>query len=282
MSSSRALHKADVLGVNVSAVTMDVAVDTIARWVEQRAQQYVCVTGVHGVIESRTDLRLRSIHNEAGMVTPDGMPLVWFLRWVRSQHVGRVYGPDLMREITELSSQRGYKQFYYGGAEGVTDKLQRVLTRKYRDLKIAGAISPPFRRLTPAEDQALIQRINDAKPDILWVGLSTPKQEVWMAEHVGRVTAPVMIGVGAAFDFLSGTKRQAPIWMQRCGLEWLFRLCSEPRRLWSRYARIVPYFMLLAGGELVRSGGYKVVNAARITPRAIARARWLYLGKRSK
>jgi N-acetylglucosaminyldiphosphoundecaprenol N-acetyl-beta-D-mannosaminyltransferase len=216
------------------------------------------------------------------MVTPDGMPLVWFLRWVRSQHVARVYGPDLMQEITALSSRRGYKQFYYGGTEGVTEKLQDVLTRKHPSLKVAGAISPPFRRLTPAEDQAVIQRINDAKPDILWVGLSTPKQEIWMAEHVGRVNVPVMIGVGAAFDFLSGTKRQAPIWMQRCGLEWLFRLCSEPRRLWFRYARIVPCFILLAGGEFVRSAGHRLSNAARTTPRAIARARWPCLGRRSK
>ncbi|MGZ5712474.1 MAG: WecB/TagA/CpsF family glycosyltransferase, partial [Burkholderiales bacterium] len=242
-------HRVDILGVGVSPVNLNNAIATIERWISERSRNYVCITGVHGVMESRRDKRLRSIHNEAGMVTPDGMPLVWLLRLLGNGNVGRVYGPDLMRKMTAVSSLHGYRQFYYGGAEGVADKLKQSLTAAHPNLEVAGTLCPPFRELTPEEDQAVVDAINAARPHIVWVGLSTPKQEFWMAEHLGRIAAPVMLGVGAAFDFLAGTKRQAPLWMQRNGLEWLFRLCSEPRRLWRRYAYIVPGFTILAVGE---------------------------------
>jgi N-acetylglucosaminyldiphosphoundecaprenol N-acetyl-beta-D-mannosaminyltransferase len=242
----------DILGIGVSAINLDDAVVTIRRWIREGNHNYVCVTGVHGVMESRRNQRLRRIHNDAGMVTPDGMPLVWFMRLLGKSRAERVYGPDLMRRMTAVSSLHGYRQFYYGGAEGVADQLSRVLVKAYPQLNVAGAFCPPFRELTPEEDEAVVAAINAARPDIVWVGLSTPKQELWMARHLGRIDAPVMIGVGAAFDFLAGTKRQAPRWVQRSGLEWLFRLCSEPRRLWRRYADIVPRFLILAVGELVR------------------------------
>ena len=244
--------RVDILGVGVSPINMDDAIATIERWISERSRNYVCIAGVHGVMESRRDQRLRSIHNEAGMVTPDGMPLVWLLRLRGKGNVDRVYGPDLMRKMTAVSSVRGYRQFYYGGAEGVADRLKQALTAAHPDLEVAGTYCPPFRALTAQEDQTAVDAINAARPHIVWVGLSTPKQEFWMATHLGRVEAPVMVGVGAAFDFLAGTKRQAPLWMQRSGLEWLFRLCSEPRRLWRRYAYIVPGFAILAVGDLVR------------------------------
>jgi N-acetylglucosaminyldiphosphoundecaprenol N-acetyl-beta-D-mannosaminyltransferase len=244
--------RVDILGVGVSAINLDRAAATIERWICERHRNYVCITGVHGVMESRHDERLRRIHNEAGMVTPDGMPLVWFARLFGKRHTQRVYGPDLMRKMTAISQLRGYRQFYYGGAEGVANKLAQKLIGLHPTLVIAGTLCPPFRQLTDTEDEAVVAAINAARPDILWVGLSTPKQEFWMACHLGRVEAPVMIGVGAAFDFLAGTKRQAPVWMQRNGLEWLFRLCSEPRRLWRRYATIVPGFAILTIGEVVR------------------------------
>jgi N-acetylglucosaminyldiphosphoundecaprenol N-acetyl-beta-D-mannosaminyltransferase len=244
--------RVDILGVGVSPIDLDDAIATIERWISERSRNYVCITGVHGVMESRRDQRLRRIHNEAGMVTPDGMPLVWLSRLLGKHRTERVYGPDLMRKMTAVSSQRGYRQFYYGGSEGVADKLKQGLTAAHPDLEVAGTYCPPFRALTPEEDQAAVDAINAARPHIVWVGLSTPKQEFWMATHLGRVEAPVMVGVGAAFDFLAGTKRQAPLWMQRSGLEWLFRLCSEPRRLWRRYAYIVPGFAILAAGDLVR------------------------------
>jgi N-acetylglucosaminyldiphosphoundecaprenol N-acetyl-beta-D-mannosaminyltransferase len=242
--------RVDILGVGVSSINMENAIAAIERWICDGRRTYVCVTGVHGIMEARRDLRLRRIHNEAGMVTPDGMPLVWLSRLFGKGRTERVYGPDLMRMMTGISSLRGYRQFYYGGAEGVADKLKHVLLNAHPGLDVAGAFCPPFRELTSHEDQVIVDTINAARPDIVWVGLSTPKQEFWMASHLGRIEAPVMIGVGAAFDFLAGTKRQAPLWMQRNGLEWLFRLCSEPRRLWRRYAAIVPQFALLAMGQI--------------------------------
>jgi N-acetylglucosaminyldiphosphoundecaprenol N-acetyl-beta-D-mannosaminyltransferase len=212
-------------------------------------------------MECRRDPRLRRIHNEAGMVTPDGMPLVWFSRVSGQGRMERVCGRDLMRTLTAVSAQHGYRQFYYGGAEGLAETLKQRLTTSYPGLEVVGTFCPPFRELTPEEDDAIVHAINASKPDILWVGLSTPKQERWMARHIGRIDAPVMIGVGAAFDFLAGTKRQAPRWMQRNGLEWLFRLCLEPRRLWRRYAYIVPGFLLLAAGAVVRQAILCSVNA---------------------
>ena len=245
-------NRTDILGVGVNSINLDDAVATIEHWIGERSQNYVCVTGVHGVMESRRNETLRLIHNRAGLVTPDGMPLVWLSRLLGKRGTARVYGPDLMRKMTAVSSLRGYRQFYYGGAEGVAETLKQSLLISHPELQVVGTLCPPFRALTPEEDQAVVDAINAARPDIVWVGLSTPKQEFWMASHLGRVKAPVMVGVGAAFDFLAGTKRQAPLWMQRNGLEWLYRLCSEPRRLWRRYAYIVPGFSLLACGELAR------------------------------
>jgi N-acetylglucosaminyldiphosphoundecaprenol N-acetyl-beta-D-mannosaminyltransferase len=252
LNSASDFARVDILGIGVSAINLDDAVATIERWIGERGRNYVCITGVHGVMESRRDERLRRIHNQAGMVTPDGMPLVWFSRLSGKDHTERVCGSDLMRKMTTVSSQRGYRQFYYGGPEGLADELREVLVHRHPTLEVVGTLCPPFRELTPQEDQIAVDAINAKHPDIVWVGLSTPKQELWMANHLGRIEAPVMIGVGAAFDFLAGTKRQAPFWMQRNGLEWLFRLCSEPRRLWRRYAYMVLCFPILAAGELLR------------------------------
>jgi len=244
--------RTDILGVAVSAINMQDATAAIEQWIELRTPAYVCITGVHGVMESRKDPHLRDIHNRAGMVTPDGMPLVWMSRWLGAAGVERVYGPDLMREISARSPARGYRHFYFGGAPGVATQLADALVAANPGLTVVGTLCPPFRALTPEEDAEMVAQINSAAPDIVWVGLSTPKQEYWMASHIGRINAPVLIGVGAAFDFLAGTKKQAPAWMQRNGLEWLFRLCAEPRRLWRRYAYIVPRFLALAASELVR------------------------------
>lgn len=245
-------ERVSILGVDVSATNMDDCLATIDGWIKSREAHYVCITGVHGVIESQTDQELRAIHNAAGLVTPDGMPLVWMARQLGHTRTSRVYGPDLMSRLSELSPSKGYRHFYYGGREGVNERLKQVLERSYPGLDVVGAITPPFRPLTAAEDDAAVAEINAARPDIVWVGLSTPKQERWMASHIGRLNAPVLIGVGAAFDFLAGEKKQAPLWMQRNGLEWLFRLASEPKRLWRRYFSIVPRFIFLAAGQLGR------------------------------
>jgi N-acetylglucosaminyldiphosphoundecaprenol N-acetyl-beta-D-mannosaminyltransferase len=244
-----------VLGVGVSAITLDSAVQFIESWILRRPRRanYVCITGVHGIVESRHDRRLRDIHNEAGLVTPDGMPLVFMAHRLGYKTVSRVYGPDLMRRLTELSAAKGYRQFYYGGAPGVAEQLVATLKSRHPELQVAGSLTPPFRVLTLAEDAAVVDRINAAAADIVWVGLSTPKQEFWMASHAARLNAAVLIGVGAAFDFLAGTKSQAPAWMQQSGLEWFYRLACEPRRLWKRYSRIVPYFLLFASLQLLRA-----------------------------
>jgi N-acetylglucosaminyldiphosphoundecaprenol N-acetyl-beta-D-mannosaminyltransferase len=228
--------RVDVLGVGVSAIDMRQALEAIHGWINRRELQYVCVTGVHGVMESRRDPDLQRIHNRAGLVTPDGMPLVWLARRAGFPWVNRVYGPDLLLACCEASRQHGYRHFFYGGGPGVPERLAERLVARFPGLQVAGTNSPPFRSLLPEEDTAIVEQINAAAPDIVWVGLSTPKQERWMDAHRPRLEAPVLIGVGAAFDFHAGTKRQAPRWMQRSGLEWLFRLSQEPRRLWRRYS----------------------------------------------
>ncbi|ACL60453.1 WecB/TagA/CpsF family glycosyltransferase [Methylobacterium nodulans] len=244
-------ERAPVLGVGVSVITLPDAVLALDAFVRAKRPHYVCITGVHGVIECRKDPRLRAIHAEADLVTPDGVPLVWMSRLLGYGPIGRVYGPDLMREVIRLSPALGYRHFFYGGAPGVAEQLRARLCTAVPGLSVVGIHCPPFRALTPEEDEAIVSEINAAQPDIVWVGLSTPKQEAWMAAHRGRITAPVMVGVGAAFDFLAGTKRQAPRWMQRSGLEWLYRLATEPRRLAGRYGKIVPLFLVLAAGQLL-------------------------------
>ena len=250
-----AIQRTNVLGVGISAVNIPQALDTIDRWITTGEQHHVCVTGVHGVMESQRDERCRLIHNRAGMVTPDGMPMVWLSRLHGHRHVRRVYGPDLMLACCERSERTGYRHFFYGGAEGVPELLAERLRRRFPRLTVAGTCSPPFRALSAEEDAELVRRINDGAPDIVWVGLSTPKQEKWMYDHLGRIRAPVLIGVGAAFDFHAGLKKQAPLWMQHSGLEWFYRLSTEPRRLWRRYLVNNPAFLwriLLQGTGLAQ------------------------------
>lgn len=252
MAPADPLPRARIMGVSVSAITMADALAAVEDWIARKAHNYVCITGVHGVIESQSDPKLMAIHERAGMATPDGMPLVWMARKLGHGRTERVYGPDLMLALTALSAEKGYRQYYFGGAPGLAERLRGRLTERFPGLVVAGIFSPPFRPASAEEDEEIVRRINAARPDIVWVGLSTPKQEYWMAGHLDRIDAPVMIGVGAAFDFLAGTKRQAPAWMQQRGLEWLFRLLSEPTRLWRRYGKIVPQFMVGAGLQLLR------------------------------
>jgi N-acetylglucosaminyldiphosphoundecaprenol N-acetyl-beta-D-mannosaminyltransferase len=241
--AQRGIERVNILGIGVSAITLSQALATIEGWLSRREQHYVCVTGVHGIMESQRDEALRRIHNRAGLVTPDGMPLVWLSRLSGQSHVERVYGPDLMLACCDRSVVRGYRHFFYGGGQGVAQRLAERLGSRYPGLSVAGTFTPPFSPLSTAEDEAIVREINNAGPDIVWVGLSTPKQERWMDAHVGRLHAPVLIGVGAAFDFHAGLKKQAPGWVQRAGLEWLFRLGTEPRRLWRRYLRNNPAFI---------------------------------------
>ncbi len=256
--SRASVPEVNILGIRVGAIDLTEALDVIDGWIERGEREYVTVTGAHGVIESQSDPELRDIHNRAGLVAPDGMPLVWFGRLRGARGIRRVYGPDLMLAVMERSAQKGYRHFFYGGAEGVPERLAEGLRARFPGLGVAGVLSPPFRPLTPAEDAAVVETINATRPDIVWIGLSTPKQERWMAAHLDRIPAPVMIGVGAAFDFHCGLKPQAPVWMRRSGLEWTFRLATEPRRLWRRYARIVPGFLVLALAQMLGIRDYPI------------------------
>lgn len=222
---------------------MTMAVDEITRWIDVREQSYVCVTGVHGVMEAQRDAELRAIHNRSGLTTPDGMPMVWAGRRAGATWMSRVYGPDLMLKVLERAAERGWRSFFYGGKEGVPELLAARVAERFPELIIAGTHSPPFRPLTSAEDREIVARINATGADIVWVGLSTPKQERWMAAHVGQLCAPALVGVGAAFDFHAGLIPQAPVWMQERGLEWFYRLANEPRRLWKRYLQNNPAFV---------------------------------------
>ncbi|WP_030159065.1 WecB/TagA/CpsF family glycosyltransferase [Glycomyces sp. NRRL B-16210] len=229
------LRRVDVLGVGVSTVNQEMALDEVTRWVDESERHYVCVTGVHGVMESQRDPELLAIHNASGLTTPDGMPMVWAGHKAGAEWMDRVYGPDLMLNVLGRAAERGWSSFLYGGKDGVPELLAEKLTARIPGLKIADTYSPPFRPLTEEEDAAIVKRINDSGAQLVWVGLSTPKQERWMAAHRDRLTAPALFGVGAAFDFHAGLVPQAPPWMQRNGLEWFYRLTKEPKRLWRRY-----------------------------------------------
>ncbi len=225
-----------VLGVRVDALQIPGVVAQMEHWIEERTgSHYIAVTGMHGVAEAHDDPAFKAILNAADLVVPDGMPLVWIGR--RQGHAlrRRVYGPELMLAFCQASAPRGYRHFFYGGAPGVPEQLADVFRQRFLGLHVVGTYSPPFRPLGPGEDAEITRLIREAAPDVVWVGLSTPKQEQWMHEHRERLSVPVLIGVGAAFDFHTGRVRQAPAWMREHGLEWLFRLIQEPRRLWRRY-----------------------------------------------
>lgn len=237
--------RANVLGVGIDAIDLPTAVGRVMRALDGPPAQgaYVCVTGVHGVMEAQRDPRLRSVLNRALVNAPDGMPTVWVGRAQGHHGMERVYGPDLMLGICRETDRSGHTHFLYGGKPGVTDALAEKLTNRFPGLRIVGAYTPPFRPLDEGEERRLTARIEALKPDLFWVGLSTPKQERFMAQYAGRLATKVMLGVGAAFDFHAGRVRQAPHWMQRNGLEWLFRLSQEPRRLYRRYLVNNPAFM---------------------------------------
>lgn len=253
MNSSRV----NVLGVGISALTLDSAVEAVLAAVSEKRQGYVTVTGVHGVSECQRDAELRRIHNESLLSTPDGVPLTWMgrLQGRRPQEMQRVYGPDLMLRLFERGQSSGLLHYLYGGGEGVAPLLAERLAATFPEAQIVGLYTPPFRPLTEDEERQLAAELAALQPHCVWVGLSTPKQERFMAQFLSQYAAKlpkplVMLGVGAAFDFHAGLKPQAPAWMQRTGLEWFFRLQQEPRRLWRRYLKNNPLFVARAALQL--------------------------------
>ncbi len=239
------IERVNILGVGVSAIHLAQAVQIIEAWMARAERHYVCITNTFNIMECQRHADLRRLYNRAGLVTPDGMPLVWLMRLAGRRDVGRVYGPDLMLALCACSAAQPYRHYFYGGTSAVMEALQANLRRQFPTLDIVGHATPPFRPLTAEEDAQITDAINASHADIVWVGLGSTKQERWMVEHRERLTAPVLIGVGAAFDFLSGRKPQAPRWIRNRGFEWLFRLASEPRRLWRRYLINAPLFVLL-------------------------------------
>ncbi|MEP9373353.1 WecB/TagA/CpsF family glycosyltransferase [Mesorhizobium sp. KR1-2] len=239
------LEWTNVLGVRVSAVNLKSATELIQAAVADGKKEYVCVRDAHGVVRCQTDAELRSVHNRAFLVTPDGMPLVWALKHAGHSQSSRVYGPDLMLSVFEAGRSKGFRHFLYGATPNTLELLQARLLKRFPEAQVAGSCAPPFHELSPQDEADFADRINRSGADIVWVGIGSPKQELWMARMRDRLEAPMLIGVGAAFDFHAGLKRQAPRMIQRSGFEWAFRLLCEPRRLWRRYALVVPTFISL-------------------------------------
>jgi N-acetylglucosaminyldiphosphoundecaprenol N-acetyl-beta-D-mannosaminyltransferase len=248
------LRSRSIVSVRVDATSYEDASARIVRWGQSAESRYVCVACVHSVMEAHDDPTFKRVMNEADLVTPDGMPLVWSLRRLGIESATRVYGPDLTPVLLDRAATDGVPVGFYGVTDEVMDEFCRWARARYPNLQIAYRFSPPFRPLSPSEDEAIVEEMNLSGARIILVGLGCPKQEQWMAAHRGRVDA-VMVGVGAAFDFLAGRKKQAPHLMQRTGTEWLFRLATEPRRLWKRYLHHNPRFVALFASQLVKSKG---------------------------
>lgn len=254
----RDLPRANILGVGIHALNPQSAVEIVRTALASDSKGYICVTGVHGIMEAQKDLQFRSILNSAFLVTPDGMPTVWVGRMQGHARMARVFGPDLMLDICRASVAWGSRHFLYGGAEGVAEELATNLRQLCPGLNVVGSYAPPFRPLNEEERKDLAKLVENAAPDIIWVGLSTPKQEKFMAEYLPLLRTKLMIGVGAAFDLHTGRIRDCDDWMKRAGLQWFHRLCQEPRRLWKRYLINNPKFVIAIAAQLAGLRAYTI------------------------
>ena len=252
------IERFNVLGVGIGRLNMERAVAAIREWVADRSRVHVCVCPVHSVMECRRSEEVRAVFNRAGMVTPDGMPLVWAGRLNGYRDVERVYGPDLLLAQLADSVEHGHRHYFYGGREGVAKQLAAGMSERFPGLVVAGWQTPPFAPLEEICTPEAAAVINRERPDIVWVGMSSPRQDLWMARMRVLLDAPVLVAIGAAYDFHTGTVRQAPRWMQRSGLEWLFRLLTEPRRLWRRYVYDNPRFLFEFALQLLRLRRFEI------------------------
>jgi N-acetylglucosaminyldiphosphoundecaprenol N-acetyl-beta-D-mannosaminyltransferase len=250
--------RVNILGVGVSAVNMEGALRQTESLLDRGGKGYVCVTGVHGIMEAQSDEAFRDILNRSFLTTPDGMPTVWLGRIHGFKDMSRVYGPDYMANLCERSVAKGYRHFLYGGKEGVAEELRAELTRRFPGLQIVGTYTPPFRPLNAEEQNDLRLQLETSQADVLWCGLSTPKQERFISSYYDRMPVKLMVGVGAAFDLLSGNLDEAPDWMKKSGLQWLYRLIKEPRRLWRRYLINNPKFAWLTLLQLTGLRGFQL------------------------
>jgi len=248
----------NVLGTGVSALSLDAACALVLAARDRQRLGYVCCATAYNVDLARRDDLLRTAYNGSYLTTPDGMPLVWLGRWHGHRAVTRVYGPDLMTAVCDAGRAVGLKHYFYGGAPGVAERLREKLGARFPGLEVVGTFTPPFRELTAGELAAFRADVTAVRPDVIWIGISSPQQEQFMAAHAPQLDAGLLIGVGAAFDFLSGRVPQAPRWMQRSGLEWLHRLATDPRRLWKRYLVHNPMFVIRTFAQLTGLKRYSI------------------------
>jgi len=247
----------EIRGVPVAAIDVFLARDLVCALASEADGDYITVTGAHGIVESADDSRVLRSHEDAAIVVPDGMPLVWLGRLLGLSSIGRVNGPELMELVFDVREYRNLRHFFYGSNASTLTKLAETLTARFGRFNLAGVYCPPIRAAGFEESDDILNIIRRAKPDIIWVGLSTPKQEIWLNMHMRRIGMGVGIGVGAAFDLLAGTTRRAPRWIQRSGFEWLFRLLVEPKRLYKRYFYVIPRFSYF-WFEALLSQGHKI------------------------
>ena len=237
--------RANVLGVGVSTLNMSAAIDLVYSFLETGKKGYICATGVHGIMEAQEDPSFREIQNGSFITTPDGMPTVWIGHLQGYKKMEQISGPDFMLKACEVAAHNGTKHFLYGGKPGVAEKLKDALVKRFPGLNIVGTYTPPFRPLNEAEEVELFNKVRESGAEIIWCGISTPKQERFMAQYLHLLPVKLMIGVGAAFDINCGLVADAPQWVKKIGMQWLHRLYQEPRRLWRRYLFNNPRFLLL-------------------------------------
>lgn len=228
------LQHCEILKTNINVTNMSDTIKYIGGHLDDLRGKYICVSNVHTTVMSYENEEYRKIQNSAAMALPDGAPLSSYSRRKGYKQAQRVTGPDLMLELFAISKEKGYRHYFYGATEETLQSMREVLERDYPGIEIAGMYAPPFRALTPQEDAQIVAKINESRPDFIWIGLGAPKQEEWMYQHMGQLQG-VLIGVGAGFDYLAGYIKRAPRWMQRMSLEWLYRLLQDPKRLWRRY-----------------------------------------------
>jgi N-acetylglucosaminyldiphosphoundecaprenol N-acetyl-beta-D-mannosaminyltransferase len=256
---------ANLLGVQVEALDMERAVARVEDALCKHRKGYVCLLGVHGIMEAQRKPSLAAAYADALITIPDGMPAVWVGRWQGHRGMDRVAGPDLMLEIFQRKEFAGYTHFFYGGKEGIADELSASFTRRFPWARIVGTYTPPFRDLSPAEEEDFIAIIRDLKPDIIWVGISTPKQEQFMNRYLPLLETNLMFGVGAAFDFHTGRIQDCAEWIKRAGLQWFHRLMQDPRHLWRRYLRNNPAFLWQIALQLTGLRQYSTTQAFHAT-----------------
>ena len=256
--NARIEDRVNILGVGVSALDLSDAVTFVNSFLKTANKGYICVTGMHGIMEAQADPEFREIQNNSFLTTPDGIPTVWAGHIDGYSNMKQVRGADFMLQVCESAAKTGTRHFLYGGKPGVAQLLAAILTVRFPGLQIVGTYTPPFRPLNVQEEVELHQQLLEAKADVLWCGISTPKQERFMAKYIERLPVRLMVGVGAAFDLNAGLLKDSPPWIQKCGLQWAHRLCQEPRRLWKRYLLNIPRFLGLYAMQRMGMRSYEL------------------------